>query len=50
MHVSEIDENGFRILENVLDAETVSGLKTELAALEPSGSIRRKNVNRALST
>jgi ectoine hydroxylase-related dioxygenase (phytanoyl-CoA dioxygenase family) len=43
MRLAEIDENGFGILENALDAETASDLKTELAKLKPSNSARRKN-------
>jgi ectoine hydroxylase-related dioxygenase (phytanoyl-CoA dioxygenase family) len=43
MRLAEIDENGFGILENVLDTETVSSLINDLAALKPANSRRRKN-------
>ena len=43
MESAEIDENGFGILENVLDAETVLRLTHDLANLKPSNSVSRKN-------
>ena len=43
MKSAEIDENGFGILENVLDAETVLYLANELANLKPSNSVSRTN-------
>jgi ectoine hydroxylase-related dioxygenase (phytanoyl-CoA dioxygenase family) len=43
MDLAEIDENGFGVLENALDAETVSGLQTESAKLKPTDSVRRKS-------
>lgn len=43
MDFGEINENGFGILRNVLDAETVSHLTNESATLTLSNSVRRKN-------
>jgi len=43
MQSAEIDENGFGILENILDAETVLCLANALANLKPSNSVSRKN-------
>jgi len=43
MDSAEIDENGFGVLENILDAETVLCLTNELANLKPSNSVSRKN-------
>ncbi|HEY8563497.1 MAG TPA: phytanoyl-CoA dioxygenase family protein [Pyrinomonadaceae bacterium] len=43
MNTAEIDENGFGVLENALDAETVSGLRRTLAKLPASESVSRKN-------
>lgn len=43
MNLAEIDENGFGVFENALDAESVANLKTELAKLESADAARRKN-------
>ncbi len=43
MHLAEIDENGFGILEKVVDDETVSRLTSGLAKLKPANSVSRKS-------
>jgi ectoine hydroxylase-related dioxygenase (phytanoyl-CoA dioxygenase family) len=43
MRLAEIDREGFGILENVLDAGTVSWLTDELAKLASLNSLRRRN-------
>lgn len=43
MQLAEIDENGFGILENILDPETVSSLTTDLANLNLPNSGSQKN-------
>ncbi|HEY0458027.1 MAG TPA: phytanoyl-CoA dioxygenase family protein [Pyrinomonadaceae bacterium] len=43
MPPAAVDENGFAILEQVLDTETVSHLTHELAQLKPSAATSRRN-------
>ncbi len=43
MEFADFDEKGFRILANAIDAQTVSFLTDELAKLNPSNSVSRKN-------
>ncbi len=40
---AEFEENGFVILENILDKKNVSILIEELSKLKPSNSVSRKN-------
>jgi ectoine hydroxylase-related dioxygenase (phytanoyl-CoA dioxygenase family) len=43
MQFAVFDKDGFGILANAIDAETVSYLTNELAKLKPSNSVRRKS-------
>ncbi len=43
MRFADVEQNGFAVLENVLDAETVSRLITEISKLKPANSVSRKN-------
>ena len=43
MNFADFEQNGFGILENFLDDETVLCLRGELAGLKPSNSVSRKN-------
>jgi ectoine hydroxylase-related dioxygenase (phytanoyl-CoA dioxygenase family) len=43
MRVTEFEQNGFGVLDNVLDAATVLRLIAELSKLKPSNSVSRKN-------
>lgn len=43
MQIAEIDENGFGVIENVLDAETVSDLTEELSKINDSNAVSKRN-------
>lgn len=43
MNFADFERDGFGILENILDAETVLCLRNELANLKPSNSVSRRN-------
>lgn len=43
MQIAEIDENGFGVIENVLDAETVFHLGNELSKITDTNSVSKRN-------
>ncbi|HQU85137.1 MAG TPA: phytanoyl-CoA dioxygenase family protein [Pyrinomonadaceae bacterium] len=43
MQIAEIEENGFSVIENVLNAETVSFLADELSKINDSNAVSKRN-------